>query len=53
MFENNYSVLHYKADFVEILKEFGRPHFPTVKSALQAWKEAKVSEDKADPETVK
>ena len=52
LYENNYSILHYKADFVEILQEFGRPHFPTVKSALQAWKDAKNAENKVDPETV-
>ena len=46
MYENNYSILHFKQDFVEILEEYGRPHFPTITSALQAWKDAQNSGSK-------
>ena len=40
MYENNYNILHFKEDFVEVLKDFGRPHFPNVRDALQSWKDA-------------
>ena len=39
MYENNYNILHFKPDFEEILRDYGRPHFPTVRSALKAWKD--------------
>ena len=39
-YENDYSILHLRKDFLDVLKTFGRPCFPTVKSALAAWKEA-------------
>ena len=41
LWEQNYYMLNFKKDFVDILREFGRPHFPTIPSALQAWKDAK------------
>ena len=41
LFVNNYYIIHFKSDFVDILKEYGRPHFPDIPAALQAWKDAK------------
>ena len=39
-YENDYSTLKLRKDFVDVLKAYKRPCFPTVKSSLEAWKEA-------------
>ena len=39
-YENDYSVLHLRQDFLDVVKSFGRPCFPTVKTALDAWADA-------------
>ena len=39
-YENDYSVLHLRQDFIDVLKTYQRPCFPTVRSALDAWKDA-------------